>query len=1139
MERDARLRPEAQVLPWSELTDDQADAAKKVHELFLDIASSASTTPRSPKPELELFLPRIDQSRSNHVALLDGGRGSGKTIVLLRLLSDWSAAVRREEPPEGSPFQAPHSHIVPVGLLDLEPLPTSTNLLVHLAGTLQRVVEAMDKRSPCRPDDVPWSPGESDERASRLRWRMFLKAAAAGWDGNLERRKAALDPEAYAIELEQAERQRLDVVSSFRAFVDALVDEYRAWRPLREKPLFVISIDDADMNPGRVVEVFELLRTLWHPRVAFLVAGDSDLFVTVLRQHYRNALESPMLRAPGTFGGGRVSVNFGPERPSEQLAADVYRKVIPPRARFKLSLSGEQRHRVLQEALRAIPTAGQLPSSEPGLSAYLALDEQARGALPERMRELIDLRHEILHGRSDESSAAARLALVLWEAALARSTLLDWQIAALQRVVRIDEVSGRLTIASSMLRWSSHQDELGSNDLPGGRTLVLLGAAHFSVSYNRSSNDVILLPERLAGVLKLAINIAVNEESLPTWSPRFVLATSVPTAARVESAGTSQDKFLRLNWPLPEWDLFLDHELFAREWGKALNTLDTGVTSGGVGGSARHISDLLWTFLDLVRAIAKDRSVAAGDRELPFDTAQLDWPQLAADIVGLLRATIPSPRRAQQARRWALSRAGLLAAPEYGLPAEVANAWLDALRIAFNEKWPEARQELCNERRNRVARAMGGPEATSANLPRATDILLRIDDAFQDHAWAVVVEGRQKVKESSHSMDVSYFVTLLNTVPVATPKTVPQGPWLQLGNYFWGARAQAVLSMDATKLERVKKEIEQTSNVVGSAQQILLTIWEIATEGAQDPTVKDLLRWDKARGTLNLNALGDAPIRPTRKGPLPLDAAPDGSSRVISSLKIEWRPEVAIRLSAAQQAILKAAWDIRADEGDLHPKERLEQKVGSWWPAAEHFTEGGINRIPWPAPDWPALLDWEILTDAWNQVTEKARSLSRSGDSVQAMRIFDSLAYWFMRMVMQLGERRGISETLRLNVENDRWRDLGRDLANPAKTPEGIRSSSYEAWRKRGVLMAAPETGLSAQAVEPFLSGYLEAVHTSSPGVSKQHAMAFRGYRVARLVSTGLDQKAAVDIVNEIDAANRKHPWIRHIGMPTKRTKDH
>jgi len=279
-------RREAHVMPWGELTPDQREAVQKAHGLFLAMANRKPASPPSAhRPALDRFLPRIDEERRNHVVLIDGERGTGKTAVMLRLLVDWSAAVRgterldgaraKAEKGEGPPLVGTDSPIVPAGLLDLQALSPKAVLGIHVAGHLQRVVEAMEQDAPraAPRTPAPWAPVDSEELASRKAWRAFMRAAATAWEGNLAARQGKLDPEAYVVELEQAERERLDIREAFHAFVDALVNDYKTLISRRnEPPFFVITIDDADMNPQRTEEVFELIRLLWHPRVGFLVA---------------------------------------------------------------------------------------------------------------------------------------------------------------------------------------------------------------------------------------------------------------------------------------------------------------------------------------------------------------------------------------------------------------------------------------------------------------------------------------------------------------------------------------------------------------------------------------------------------------------------------------------------------------------------------------------------------------------------------------------------------------------------------------------------------------------------------------------------------------------------------------------------
>ncbi|MFX8805482.1 hypothetical protein ABTM67_20120, partial [Acinetobacter baumannii] len=83
---------------------------------------------------------------------------------------------------------------------------------------------------------------------------------------------------------DRSTRVGVELTRHFRRFVNGLTDDYA--RAFGQRPLFVIPIDDADMNPRRAVELVELLRNLWHPRVAFVLTGHSQLFLACLRAHY-------------------------------------------------------------------------------------------------------------------------------------------------------------------------------------------------------------------------------------------------------------------------------------------------------------------------------------------------------------------------------------------------------------------------------------------------------------------------------------------------------------------------------------------------------------------------------------------------------------------------------------------------------------------------------------------------------------------------------------------------------------------------------------------------------------------------------------------------------------------------------------
>jgi hypothetical protein len=139
-------RPKAHPLTWAELSAEQQTAARDACSLLLAIAKEPWEKPKA-RDGARLFLPPIDEKRLNHVLLLDGSRGSGKTALLITLLDASNQWVLKDTRKDlaGEKKRGDWAPIVPVGLVDLQPLPVSTNLLLHLVGQFQRLLEALEQ----------------------------------------------------------------------------------------------------------------------------------------------------------------------------------------------------------------------------------------------------------------------------------------------------------------------------------------------------------------------------------------------------------------------------------------------------------------------------------------------------------------------------------------------------------------------------------------------------------------------------------------------------------------------------------------------------------------------------------------------------------------------------------------------------------------------------------------------------------------------------------------------------------------------------------------------------------------------------------------------------------------------------------
>ena len=570
----AQPRREAGLFPWAKFTRDQQAATRRANQI-LGFLASRQWVPRDEVTRpIDLFLPDVAPSRYNHVVLLDGGRGSGKTVVLLRLLHYWRQLLLKEapstpvsdfseleastsrasrsrtprpaglttpEPDFAGQIELPRDHwahsdpwsIVPVGLVDLQPLPESTNLTMFIASQFQSVVRALelargDESKRTRDDPSPWSPTARTELASRVAWSVFRNAAAIGTE-HLQRRSGHLDAETYAVELEQSELSR-QLGSTFGAFVDALTVDFKESRLLPERgatPFFVVAIDDADMNPYRSTELLEILRVLSHDRVGYLLTGHSDLFILMLRESLAGGLRSPLRRLALEERDVRVINDFSR---LQVLAHQVYDKIIPTAHRCALApLPGRIRYELLQASLQRIkgdaePLPSERKETQPGgapvfverpLTEYLGTVGYAKGALPETLRGIEDLKEliEQLEPPGSATHGARSLTIIvreLWRDRLNASTLAPQERSDLQDAVRIE----------------SPDDESGSDAIPDAAA----PAGKFVVTSARITREIL---SRTIDAGRLADAVLTSPPSRTTRTKNVRVSLGSRASARI------------------------------------------------------------------------------------------------------------------------------------------------------------------------------------------------------------------------------------------------------------------------------------------------------------------------------------------------------------------------------------------------------------------------------------------------------------------------------------------------------------------------------------------------------------------------------------------------------------------------------
>lgn len=647
MEERRRLHHESRPLEWSELVDTQRDAIRSLHFL---LAEMGKTIPRSQQQDDRdrdelVKLARITRTRTNRVMLIDGRRGTGKTSVLVTLVDLWSRTARRGAPDHSDDAVKAalgSVAVIPTEIVDLQPLPESAHLMLHVCGHLRRFANlSKTEASVERAIDAP---------ATEKAWEAFARAAAKVWQPS-NQRSSRLTPEDLAEEVADVELERLDLNDRFHKLIDALIAELRRHLGIEARPiLLVVPIDDVDLNPWRSLEVLELVRWLYHPQVAFVLAGDALVFRDVIHADTLGNLARPFrnVRVEPT----EVNELYGTST-IKSLANDIYNKVIPPshHARIRL-LSNSERLERLQSTLRTVevridaPMLRRLGQDAPvNLFEYLRDASLAR-ALPGELRRLLHFA-EVLELRKELTLSSAQLSRFLVSDAWFRSDLADETLQAV--------LDGTSEPRFSMLVAPRHPFPGSGPDRPSFE--VLDKSATVLAQLGRDG-EVHRLPDQVADGLLLfaemrSARLGRNSVKLPLCK---VVSCRSPLRNRMSS------------WPLPRFRYHLEQRAFLRHTARLVTECQ--------GDEENFVAWYLATVLQL-DSTRKDSVVKQDTHWVLSQAAERfrDGDQTrTCEVVGI-------------------------AAPEFGLSTKLAAHWLGLAEETFGTDWERFTRILRRRRR--------------------------------------------------------------------------------------------------------------------------------------------------------------------------------------------------------------------------------------------------------------------------------------------------------------------------------------------------------------------------------------------------------------------------------------------------------
>ena len=237
------------------------------------------------------------QVRSPNVLLLHGARGTGKTSLLLTMAHRWIAGSNREcgrnassdtriiaqetsiENARSTYRETIPHRIHPLRILDFDPIPPQMPLIAGIVDAWRPIVMAYDK--------LTGIPEDCDHEGKTLedRWDELFRVAAVGWS-SVPAPKGLLE---QVLDRQEQVRDWQGLGERWQKFVTEVV---RCGKHLKEphrlvdSPVFVIMIDDVDLQVERIRELLPALRLLYHPNVTYLVAADWDHLVDTLRTDF-------------------------------------------------------------------------------------------------------------------------------------------------------------------------------------------------------------------------------------------------------------------------------------------------------------------------------------------------------------------------------------------------------------------------------------------------------------------------------------------------------------------------------------------------------------------------------------------------------------------------------------------------------------------------------------------------------------------------------------------------------------------------------------------------------------------------------------------------------------------------------------
>jgi Cdc6-like AAA superfamily ATPase len=842
------------------------DLREDQQRVYIDVLASLVEMARqsSAPDETELY-----DGAPCRVLLVEGDRGVGKTTVLRSLLHHLADPTRAGHLPSMNRATLPEQQfaamvgtgnvgcIHPLHEVDLHVLPAGPRLLHHLASRLMAIVERHgmvrlsargSDRSGTRAgrDDRERSYGGArrDEHAELVdRAKKCIRAlnqAATSGDPKVAQTGDMVTQATQLAQLADAWRDTNRVVVNALDAVAALLGRGHA-----DPMLFVLAIDDADMQLDFVTELMSFLQTATDRRLAIVITGHSALFLRSLEQRF----------ARHFVASGASDDNATVRR----LAKDFFRRVVAPNQRFTIQpLSAtpdiDTRAARFEEWLGHVDKEFKKDVAA-GTSYAAALSDFVKEiptrftsewllrALPDRRRELVDLAllflkdvyaYAVQPGSPLEVDDLVRIAVRrIWRDAVfqlfsdERSARLKWMLEFVD--FPFDPITRQNSQARQQFKFvvSRTSFDERANFVDHKELDVEVGSASPLVQrallrrldrLSSAATDVVEASPVDSERAVAAFLCAADESSRTARAPTLT-APTFGTVYETRCEYPRTDVTFHMAWSLPR-------EASYRALFEARKAFEQRIEERGIS-SVSMLVRLLKNRPDSLDRVSNDEAAAKRDRR-PTRNA----PQLAVDMLAtpLRAATAPGDRLMpdqfggvltmlspadESFVRWELLELPMLYCPEAGAPIAYATAQLEALReacrrVAADEEksvWTVVRMLLQRERRRRLYAALAAElpaleraVSTGASRISVQELLDRYEQSMDiSHPWFLLVD-RRKLSDA----DIHTELRGRLAGRTLSPSEFREGPPLvSLYWYFEGARPREAALEEAASVSSV------------------------------------------------------------------------------------------------------------------------------------------------------------------------------------------------------------------------------------------------------------------------------------------------------------------------------------------------